>query len=667
MPGSHTHDHELKVDSTTKRFKLARRDDGSVIYQVSEDVPQYRDSLKFIMRNWQGGHGQFSMKQGDAYCEGQSIDTTQESKVILGPLINSVGIGASTNLGANPVCFCWYAKISKLMVATATRVFWYDSDTGYFVMKWDKANHAWAASHAFTTADWVRPTTYNGHIYECTSAGTSDGTEPTWGTTDAGTTTDGGATFTCRSITITDMKEYDTILYVALGMSDLYYASADAVTFTVTDLADHHAVGFFTAPNAAGTSNRIWKFVTPNQITATTNGQAGGTAWDAPPNYIGDTSNNITNIFMINDNLMIGRTDNLYSLDVDGGIHPWMDGLKNNRDTNNFKYVVDWQTAIYFSLTQGLGEIVGATTYQPVGPLTGIDDINKAGVCVGLASDKDFIYVAMDEGTNTHIYKGREISRTGGLRWEWCPWVFLSTNACATTYVCQHTSTDRRLWFGYGNYAAYVILTDNPLVSGSGATYAASGFIRFSYDYGTNPYWDKLFQSVITETKNCTANITVTPKYLKDTETTASALTDAVITNGVVKTNLTDPLSCKRIQFELDFATNSSSTTPVVTYFEARGIEKPEKIRIHETTYLVGDEPSQKAETIRDFFRTARASTNLIRFADLRYGESAASSSYVWVTMMPGYPQEVDILHEKGRAPEMGIRCRFQEVDYTIS
>ena len=663
-------DHEIRVNNTTKRFDLARNDSGGAIYQVSEEVPKYQDPLKFIMRNWQGGHGQFSIKQPDLYYDGQSIDTTQEGKVILGPLIYSVGVGASTSLGAGLVCSCWFsalvaAPVAKLMVATATRVFWYDSSTGYFVMKWDKANHDWAASHAFTTADWVRPTTYNGHIYECTTAGTGASSEPTWGTTDAGTTTSGAATFTCRSITITDMKEYNGILYVALGLNDLYYTSADAVTFTVTDRTDHHAVGFLTAPNAAGTSNVLWKFITPNQIASTTDGQAGSAVQWSSPAYIGDTSNNITNIFMINGNLMIGRTDNLYEYDVDGGVHALMDGLKNNRDTNNFKYVVDWQTATYFSLTQGLGEITAYNTFQPVGPLTDIDDIGKAGVCVGLASDKDFIYVAMDEGTNTIIYKGREVRRIGGLGWEWCPWVFLSTNTCSTMMVVQHSSTDRRLWFGYGNYAGYVILTDNPLAD-SAARFAASGNLRLSYDYGSNPYWDKLYQSVVTETKGCTSTITVTPKYLKDTDTTASSLTDAITANGVVKTSLTEPLDCKRIQFELDLATGTNTITPQVTYFEARGIENPEKVRIHEAVYLIGDEPSRTTESIRDFFRDARESTNLIRFADLRYGDST-SSSYVWVVMMPGYPQEIEILHEKGRSPEMGIKCRFQEVDYTIS
>ncbi|GAH10391.1 unnamed protein product, partial [marine sediment metagenome] len=161
-----------------------------------------------------------------------------------------------------------------------------------------------------------------------------------------------------------------------------------------------------------------------------------------------------------------------------------------------------------------------------VGPLQDAMDIDKVGTCVGLASDKDFIYAVMDEGTNSHIYKGREVRREGGVREEWCPWVFLGTNACATAKVCQHSATDRRLWFGYGNYAAYVILTDNPTAD-SAARFAPSGFIRMSYIYGTNKYWDMMFQSLVTETKSCTSGKTVTPKYRKDTDTTATVLAPA--------------------------------------------------------------------------------------------------------------------------------------------
>ncbi len=599
--GSHSYDHELKVDSTTKGFNLIRNDNGAAMYSVTEDAPQQESQFKFIMRDWRGGHGQYEIKKPDFYYDGQSIDTTQEGKIILGPLINQVGISGS-DLGANPVCMCWFSAISKFMVATASKVFWYDNTN--FVEKKD-----------FTAIG-----------------------------------------------TISDMVEYNGVLYVALGNSVKYYTSTDGATYTITDLTDGYAVKFFTSPNAAGTSNVLWKFKTTNEISSTTNGVAGGTQWTSPA-YIGDTSNNITNIFTVNDNLMIGRTDNLYHYDSDGGVHPLMDSLKHNRDTQNFKYVVDWQSAAYFSLTTGLGEITAYNTYQPVGPLTDIGDIGKVGTCVGLASDKDFLYVAMDEGTNTHIYKGREISREGGTRWEWCPWIFLSTNTCAVMKVVQHSSTSRRLWFGYGNYVGYAILSDNP-VADTSYKFCASGFIKFSYIYGSNSYWDKLFQSVVTETAGCTTGISVSPKYLKDTDTSATALTASITSNGVVKTDLTTPLSCKRIQFELDLASNDNDVTPEVLYFEARGVEKPERIKIHEAVYAIGDTPSRKTETIRTFFRDARATTNLIRFADLRYGESTATSSYTWVVMVPGYPQEVEIIHEKGRAPELGIKCRFIEVNY---
>jgi hypothetical protein len=345
-----------------------------------------------------------------------------------------------------------------------------------------------------------------------------------------------------------------------------------------------------------------------------------------------------------------------------------MPELVTSKSSRNFQYVADWQVATYFSLMESLGEIYAGNTYETMGPLTKIDDIGKSGYCVGITSDDNWLFVAMDEGTNSIIYKCREIRRPDkDLRWEYCPWIFLSTSACATIKVCQHSATDRRLWFGYGNNTAYVTLTENPL-SDSTARFAASGWVRMSYDYGTNPYWDKMIQSIVTETKNCTANLTVTPKYRKDSDTSATALTAAITTNGVVKTNLTTALTCKRIQFQLDLATNSSSTTPIVSLFEARGIEKPETVRTHDVTYHAGSKPGVKGTTIRDFLRGGRTSTSLIKFADLRYGQTTESgTSYYWVVMEPGYPQEVEILSGKTKQPEVGLKCRMREVSFTIS
>jgi hypothetical protein len=51
----------------------------------------------------------------------------------------------------------------------------------------------------------LRPTTHNGYVYECTTAGTGSA-EPTWGTTVGGTTTDGTTVFTCREENIVANK-----------------------------------------------------------------------------------------------------------------------------------------------------------------------------------------------------------------------------------------------------------------------------------------------------------------------------------------------------------------------------------------------------------------------------------------------------------------------------
>jgi len=420
------------------------------------------------------------------------------------------------------------------------------------------------------------------------------------------------------------------------------------------------------APNPAGTAGVLWSGNTPNKLYNTSNGAAGGTALSSAA-YIGDTSDDIVNIFLVADNLMIGKLDNLYHYDSDGGLHPLMNDLLHNRSVNNFKYVVEWQGSVIFSLGIGLGEIWGYYTFETMGPLTKIDDIGKTATgCIGLASDKDFLYVGVDEGTNNIIYKGREITRERGLRWEWCPWVFLGTNACATMKVVQHDATDRRLWFGYGNYAGYVILSDNPTADSS-YKFAASGWIRLSYEHGTNRYWKQLWQSVVTETTGCTTNLTVTPKYRKDTDTTATQLTDAITTNGIVKTDLIREVSANRMQFELHLATNDSSNTPEVLFFEARGVEQPEKARIHEATYIVGHTLFRKPKPIWDFLEDARDSTELIKFADLRYGQSTSGNNFKWVVMQPGYPVPIELTQTKGKQPELAIRVRLQEVSYPTS
>lgn len=613
---AHTHDHQLNIDGTAYEFTLVKDDQGRGMYQVIEEVPDYQSSLQFTQTDWIGGHGQFDLEDKDRYFEGQSIDTTQPGRVFLGPLITEVQEDDDTPLDSIIVGFTWAETAQKLLCWTAGKIYWWNT-------KWTVAT---------TTLARVK-----------------------------------------------QIVEFDGVLYAARSMAgaswasgDEYYTSTDGLTWTVTNLTDPYAKGFLVAPNPGKTAENIWKFKTPNEVTRTTNGQAGGTQWESPT-YIGETSYDIISIFLNGDMLYVGKEDGLYWVDENGGVHNDLPSeLKVNHSTTNFEYFTNWQGDTYFSLLRGMGVITTSGTYRPVGPLTTIDDIGKVGDIEGMSSDMNWLYVAVDEGTNTIIYKGRETLTGGRLRWEWCPWVFLGSNACYAIQVIQHSPTSRRLWFGYGasgTTTGYVILSDNP-TSDSLARFCASGWVRMSYTYGTDANWDNLWQSAIMETKGGASGETVQVKYRKDTDTSATECIAAHNTNGVHEVNFTSALACKRIQFEINLASDTNTATPEVTFFQAKGTEKPTTVRIHEAYYSIGDKPSERTKTIRDLLRTARTTTTLVKFADLSLGQKTsgtASGDYVWCVMMPGYPREVEVKHEKQRQPEKAIQVRLQEISFTIS
>jgi len=64
----------------------------------------------------------------------------------------------------------------------------------------------WKVSTAYSLGALVSPTTYNGHKYECTTAGTSGTTEPTWPTINENTVIDGTVVWTCRGINLYRQK-----------------------------------------------------------------------------------------------------------------------------------------------------------------------------------------------------------------------------------------------------------------------------------------------------------------------------------------------------------------------------------------------------------------------------------------------------------------------------
>ena len=142
-------------------------------------------------------------KLGAIYaCSGAGVDVANESVT----LVDGVKSLANTNVlvtkvtsdvgGTTPITKAWYCTVKgSLVVANGL------TDTVYVTYKYwrvgtygDGSRSDWVAATAYALNDVVLPTTRNDFYYKCTTAGTSGAAEPTWDTTDAGTTADGVGT-----------------------------------------------------------------------------------------------------------------------------------------------------------------------------------------------------------------------------------------------------------------------------------------------------------------------------------------------------------------------------------------------------------------------------------------------------------------------------------------
>jgi len=79
----------------------------------------------------------------------------------------------------------------------------------------------WVVATVYAVGDVVKPTIYAAHSYKCTTAGTSHATtEPTWGTTNGGTTADNTVVWTCWDSRLYQVKapQSSVLPYVTFGL-----------------------------------------------------------------------------------------------------------------------------------------------------------------------------------------------------------------------------------------------------------------------------------------------------------------------------------------------------------------------------------------------------------------------------------------------------------------
>ena len=159
---------------------------------------------------------------------------------------------------------------------------------------------ATARATVYAVGDVIKPTTYASHSYKCTTAGTSHATvEPTWGTTNGGTTTDGTAVFTCFDSKTYQVKakQTDTIPYVTFGLLTESpigtfedFEAIENLTFWVNSFSD------VSTADLAEIADEVMDALDDKTLTVT-----GYSSMKVVREFISSpTWDNETNIFMVN-------------------------------------------------------------------------------------------------------------------------------------------------------------------------------------------------------------------------------------------------------------------------------------------------------------------------------------------------------------------------------
>ena len=350
--------------------------------------------------------------------------------------------------------------------------------------------------------------------------------------------------------------------------------SSDATNWT-TDNADADRLGVL--------GQNLWKAIRPNSIYSAT---AFGGTWSAAYT-VADSSYNINSLTGVEQLLMIGKEDGLYTVDAEGTIIPLTPELRPQANANfaSLRAVTTFNNDFYFRTLNGVIKIAAqdGLKYR-----VGLDQLSSPDlptvVVQALCSDDRYLYALCANSSNNLMILRRGISGSWHVFW----W-----DGTAGTKVGKHIDISAApgfpaLFFSYSDGATtyttkYIRLSTYPnAVDDTNYTYSTvtqNHLIRLGR-YGS-PDAPTIFDRCVIKSRDLTANITVTPYYSVDGGAITQFGASAATTSPLATVLPTTPPTGHLYDFYLYLVTNTSTTSPIVTSVSFQGIKRPTRRRVH--------------------------------------------------------------------------------------
>lgn len=391
-------------------------------------------------------------------------------------------------------------------------------------------------------------------------------------------------------ISVADMVVHGGKLVVAYSTG--YRHTTDGTTWTnVATAADRFGV----------LGQNVWRAVRPNSLYSASDVTS---SWSSAYT-VADSSFNVNSIVGLEQLLMVGKEDGIYSIDSEGVVTPFTPELRVYANSNfaSVRAATTFNQDYYFRTLDGIVMISGQDGQKR---RVGLDQLASPDLptprIIALAGDDRYLYALCANSSNDLMILRRNI---------YGAWHVFYWDGSSGTKQGQHLAISSALgypalFFSYFDNAStyttrYIRLAQFPNPrQDSNYRYdtASSLWIRFPRFVSADT--PAVFDRCTIQSQNLTAGVTITPYYAVDGGAVTQFGSTAATGSPLSSISLGTPVSGHLWDFYVYLSTNTNTSTPVLTGISFKGQWKPQRRRVH-TYYVLAAayQPTRRAGRLR--------------------------------------------------------------------